>query len=920
MILFIVESPHKIKKISQILDNKYVIKASVGHIRDLQNNKMSIDFDNNFRPIYVIKEDKQKIVNELKAAAKNASSIYIATDRDLEGEAIAQHIYDVLKPKSYKRIVFNEISKTAIINAIENAGVINANVVEAQTTRRLLDRIYGYTISPIVNNNVNNAKSAGRVQSVAVRIIVDQERKIEDFMKTNATNSYYKTIAMLSGLKCSLMMTKSPNAVTYDGNVVHIESDDIVKSFLNVCIKSKFIVRGITETIGLEHAPPPFETSTLQQDANRRFGLPIEIVMKTAQKLYEAGFITYIRTDSVALSEDAHVTIKKVVTELFGLSYYQNTKHKTTAAGAQEAHEAIRPTDCSMQQLPSEITDKTQRKVYKLIWQRTIASQMKPAKIKSIIIQIDISKYIEKKIKPFYYFQSQINKVEWLGYKKVYQESTEDIDESNIDEDFNGKLPSTNSQLSMQSIKCTQEYKKPPVRYSEASMVNKIKKLGIGRPSTYVSTIKNILDKRYVMITNVPGIKKDSMVYSIDNTTNDISQTKTIITIGQENKKLVPTKAGISVTDYMLATFAELVDYDFTAKLETQLDKICDGKKTKFDVLSPFYKKIMDIVKNIPKTTNTNNSDILIGLDQNNNEIYCIKIKGSNLLKKEIDGKSYYQEIADNIDPQTISIKQAIKMFTYPKLLGTHENMSVLLCLNNKLGQAAYIKHGDKTYSAPSTDIKLIDAIEIIKQAMSKIINQMQFIHKRKKMIVKIINGPHGPYINLYSDKVYKNFPIKNIDPKKITQQEIIDIIQAKYSDKTKLAKTNTGAKPNAKTNNMTTATKSNAKTNSTVAKPNAKTNSTTSRSNAKTNTVAKPKTSAKSTATKSNAKTSEKPTAKKPVVKTTNVKPTAKKSVAKTTNAKPTAKKPAVKTTNAKTSEKSSAKRSTTKSTNKIS
>ena len=461
-----------------------------------------------------------------------------------------------------------------VTTAIKNAGEIDENLVNAQKARRVLDRLFGYMISPILQKQIGGSLSAGRVQSVAVRITVDKETEIKNFLTKNSDSSYFKVNGSFSGnLKASLQesIDKKPHELetAYRGRVAHMplsDSDDPnsdVVLFMKRCLKSEYVVHSVEDKMTTRSPSAPFTTSTLQQEANRKFGMSIDSTMKTAQKLYEAGFITYMRTDSVDISPEGHRDVKKVIESIYGQDYYQKNTYKNKAANAQEAHEAIRPTHPEMTDIKDETEDAYQIKLYKLIWQRTIASQMKPAKIKVTTIQISISRFIESKLSPFYYFQTQIETVVFPGFMKVYVEST-DNDENNQDEvpvnkNFTGKLPAVGSKVIMEEIIAKQEFLRPPVRYSEASLVKKLEELGIGRPSTYVNTIKTILNREYIKIGDVPGIKKDITIYTIKSENKkhvmEVYEESDTVLIGRETKKIIPTSLGITVNEFLMKYF-----------------------------------------------------------------------------------------------------------------------------------------------------------------------------------------------------------------------------------------------------------------------------------------------------------------------------------------------------------------------------
>ncbi|QGR53792.1 DNA topoisomerase 1 [Moumouvirus maliensis] len=815
-ILVIVESPNKISKISNFLGKNYVVKASVGHFRDLDPKKMSIDFENKFEPIYVVL--KPDVVKNLKNNLNKIDTVYIAADPDREGEAIAQSLYDVLKPKKYKRLRFNAITRQAILEAINNAGTIEKNLVNAQKARRVLDRLFGYLISPILQKQIGGKLSAGRVQSVTVRIAIDKENEIKNFVEKNSDSSFFKVTGKLSKLKSVLYLSKDKTPHTlktaYKGSVAHInliDSEDPHKNvtkLLNNCLKSEFYVHYIGEKIATRSASPPFTTSTLQQEANRKFGMSIDSTMKTAQKLYEGGFITYIRTDSVEISEEGHKDIKKIIEKEFGKEYYQKNIYKNKVANSQEAHECIRPTHPDLMSLDSEVEDTYQIKLYKLIWQRTIASQMPPAKIKIMTLQMTISKYIEKKINPYYYFQSQIETIIFPGYMTVYTESYDDVVE---DENKNNTetIPKVGDKLIMEEIVARQEYLKPPPRYSEASLVKKLEELGIGRPSTYVNTIKTILNREYIKIGDIPGIKKEVTSYTIKSKNKkhvmEIIEDTNQILLGKEVKKIIPTSLGTNVNNFLIENFGDFLDYKFTATMESELDEIAAGNKIWYKIIQSFYDKLKPIIDNLSIKNGINTNEKLLGVDKNGNEIFATKTKFGPVVKKKSGDKFIYSKIPDDLNLETIKLKDAIKLLVYPKNLGTYKSNNVIL---QKGSYGFYIQYNGQNYSVGEIDEKDIDidcAIKIIESKKTNNIAEFEIKKGKNKISAVVLKGPYGFYIQTRNGSQRKNYPMsKNIDPQKINLDQVKEIISQpkKTYSKSKTQKIiNKGSKKNSGAN-----------------------------------------------------------------------------------------------------------------------
>uniref|UniRef100_A0A6C0LTA9 DNA topoisomerase n=1 Tax=viral metagenome TaxID=1070528 RepID=A0A6C0LTA9_9ZZZZ len=791
-ILFIVESPGKINKIAEFLkglSDNYVIKASKGIFMDLDPKKMSIDFDHNYEPLYIY--TKPDVVKDLKGAMKGIDIVYLATDRDREGAGIAQSIIDTLKPKKYKRLLFNEITKQAILHAIKNGGEIEHNLVNSQKARRVLDRLFGYMISPVLQKQIGGKLSAGRVQSVANRIIVDKENEINDFITKNSDSTFFKVNGKFSGIKAELMEATDKKAyLIKDKLKVKTASISLTEGeqpnkhiiiFMKKCLKSNFIVRSVDDKMAMRSPSPPFTTSTLQQEANRKFGMSIDVTMKVAQKLYEGGYITYMRTDSVEISEEGHNNIKKVIETEYGNKYYQKNIYKNKSETSQEAHEAIRPTHPDLLRI-EEIDDAYQIKLYRLIWQRTIASQMKSAQIEVTTIQINISKFNDDKIEPYYLLQARLEKIFFQGFMKIYTESTDDPEEDEIMRNFSGKIPNVDDILKMENIIAIQEFLKPPPRYTEASLVKKLEAMGIGRPSTYVNTIKTIIDREYIKIGDIPGIKKNIYIYSIksenDKHIMKLFEEESEILIGKESKKIIPTKLGKIVNDFLIKNFPEMLDYKFTAKMEEELDDIAEGRKKWTKVIDTFYKKLKPIVENLAVKSNK-----LLGTDKDDHEIFTTQTKYGQAVSKRVDNKFIYANIPPSLNIETITLNEAIELLKnneeseFPKNLGKYKDHDVIL---QKGQYGLYIVFNKQNYSfEQQKDIDLEQAIEIIKKKDESKISEFDIKSIKAKAL--ILNGPHGPYIQIIKGKIKTNHKIPTeYDPTKLTEEMIINIITNK--------------------------------------------------------------------------------------------------------------------------------------------
>ena len=773
--LVVVESSGKINKLQSILGKGYIVLASAGIFQDLDPNTMSIDIDNNFEPQYII--TKPEIVTKLKAAMKKTSMLYIASDADREGEGIGMSIKDVLKPKQYKRITFKSVTKKTVLESIKQASDIDYDMVNAQKGRRVLDRLFGYLISPVLRKQIGGKSSAGRVQSPCVKLVVEKEDEIINFLEKNSNSSFYRVKGIFSAesdLKSTLYaLPKIPDLKKpYTGKIAQIAlvddmdaSNQNVITFLNACLKSSFTVHDVIAKMTTRSPSPPFTTSTLQQESFRKFGMSIENTMKNAQKLYEAGYITYMRTDSVEIPKETMPELKKVVIEQYGEDYYQEHIYKNKDQNAQEAHSAILPTKPELIDLAEKISDEFQIKLYKLIWQRTIASQMKHAKINVTTIQINISKIIDTKKTPFYYFQSQIDKVIFRGFMKVYVESVDDAEDQDTMTDFAGIIPTKGDVVVMKLIDAKQEYLRPPPRYTEASLVKKMEKLGIGRPATYAPSVKNIVEKEYITTGDNPGVKKNIYTYSIKSKKGkhvmDIDEVESTILIGKEKKRLIPTPVGRSIHEFMMQHFSEFIEYEFTAKMETDLDKIAKGKKVWQDVVNEFYQKIQPVVTELSKLKSiARANERILGNDKSGVEIFASKSKNGPYVAKKIDGKLVYANIDSPLELETIRLRDAIKLFEqkseYPKLLGSFEDNDVLL----KKGKTNfYIAHRSKTYSLPVdvSDITLKDAITLITEKKSNVL--AEFVVKGGTATV--LNGRNGlPYISFLKGKTRTFYPI----------------------------------------------------------------------------------------------------------------------------------------------------------------
>ncbi|MBT27339.1 MAG: DNA topoisomerase I, partial [Flavobacteriaceae bacterium] len=597
--LVIVESPAKAKTIEKFLGEDFKVVSSNGHISDLPSSELGIDVENNFQPKYQVSKEKKEIVKKLKNESKKVDVVWLASDEDREGEAIAWHLKEALKldDSATKRIVFREITKDAVLNAISNPRKINQSLVDAQQARRILDRLVGYKISPILWRKVKGGLSAGRVQSVALRLIAEREKEINDFIP----KEFYKTSAVFATSKDETFKAKY---------LENINEDSEFNSFVEGFINADFNISSVKKSPGVKKPTAPFTTSTLQQEASRKLGFSVSRTMSAAQKLYEQGFITYMRTDSVNLSEQAHKEIKSTIENNFGSQYYLKRNYKSKSKNAQEAHEAVRPTDFSKQ---NPMLDADQTNLYKLIWKRTVASQMSDAKIDKTIVNIKSSNHPNV-------FQSEGEVVKFDGFLKLYIESKDNVEE-------NGKelLPnlSVGQNVSKESVTVTQSFTKYPYRFTEATLVKKLEELGIGRPSTYAPTISTIINRKYVSKGDAEGIKRDIKKIVIS---DEIQNIKISEKYGSTKGRLVPSEVGILVNDFVSNNFKNIVDYNFTASVENDFDLIANGNKDWQKIIDLFYNPFIEKVNDVQKNAKRETGERILGNDPKSGRQLSVKL------------------------------------------------------------------------------------------------------------------------------------------------------------------------------------------------------------------------------------------------------------------------------------------------------
>ena len=765
--LVIVESPGKITKISKILGNDYIVKASVGHIRNLDPAKLSIDVNNNFEPEYII--TKKSVVSDLKAAVKSCKEVILAADEDREGEAIAASLAEVLKLKNPKRIVFNAITKTDILNALKNPKTIDDKMVNAQKARMILDKIVGYRLSPLLWNNIGHGLSAGRVQSVVVKIVIDREDKIDEF---NSENNFKVTGIFTSNgdnLKYVLYNSTKSSDKILKGSIYKTKNADDINKLFKVFSKCKYEVVNIFDKKSTRNPSPPFITSSLQQEASYKLGFTPKRTMSVAQKLYEGGYITYMRTDSTGISKEAMDECKKYIKKEYGNKYYKEREYKSKSKNAQEAHEAIRPTDIEK----TKVSDEEQNRLYNLIWKRTVASQMSSAEINNKVIQIEIS----NKTKLTYYFETSLETIEFEGFLKVYnlknQDKGDDEESENQKVDINS-VPKKGDKLDYKEIIGTEEYSKSIGRYNEASLVKELESKGIGRPSTFANVITKIQDKGYVERKDLMGEKKEVQIITLRK--DDISKKTKEITLGKEKNKLVPTNTGKLVTKYLLNNFDDIMDYKFTADMEEQLDQVANGDISWLKVLNDFYNPFDKTYKELYDSSSGPKPEgkCLGSHPELNNDIYTTTTKFGPVVKMVgITNKdTRYASLVKPLTLENITLDDAINLLKYPIDLGKYNENIVQL---QKGPHGFYIKYNSKNYSVENDEISLKDAINLIASKDKDIIKEVQ--DKSKSYIIK--NGDYGPYISYKIGKktTFKGIP-SNIDAKNITLEEINKIIK----------------------------------------------------------------------------------------------------------------------------------------------
>lgn len=763
--LVIVESPAKAKTIEKFLGSDYQVMSSFGHIRDLAEKGIGIDFEHNYKPLYVVSSDKKKVVSELKKAAKEAETVWLASDEDREGEAIAWHLFDELKLDRQKtrRIVFHEITKDAIVRAIDNPREIDGHLVDAQQARRVLDRIVGFELSPVLWKKVKPSLSAGRVQSVAVRLIVEREREINNFV----AESSYRVNAVFQ-------------AVDVKGNPAMLKAElqhrfankEDAMTFLEHCKDASFSISDIVTKPAKKSPAPPFTTSTLQQEAARKLGFSVSQTMRVAQTLYESGKITYMRTDSVNLSDLALNTSRAEITSMAGEKYVKIRKFTTNTKGAQEAHEAIRPTYMNAHTIEGTAQEK---KLYDLIWKRTIASQMADAELEKTSVYINCSCNQHQ-------FVATGEVIVFDGFLKVYLESTDDEDEETTD-----MLPAlkANQSLKAEEIIAQQRFTQKPPRYGEASLVRKLEELGIGRPSTYAPTITTIQNRSYVEKGDRPAEKRTfNMLVLKDGSVSDKTKTENT---GAEKSKLFPTDIGMVVNDFLTEYFPTILNYNFTAQVEKEFDSIADGKINWVSSIDKFYKQFHPVVEDTLKNSERQVGERVLGTDPKSGRQVSVKIGRfgpvAQIGTAEEEEKPVFASLRKDQLIETITLEDALELFKLPRQLGEFEGKEMTVAIG-RFGP--YIRHDGSFYSLPKTD----DPLSVTAERAISIIEEKREAEKNKVIAVlgeqneyQVLNGRFGPYFT-YEKNNYK-IP-KSIDPKTLTADKCRELVEQQGTVKPK--------------------------------------------------------------------------------------------------------------------------------------
>ena len=731
--LVIVESPAKAKTIKKFLGDDFEVASSYGHVRDLPQGNIAIDIENDFSPTYEISAEKKKIVGDLKKLAKDAQQVFLATDEDREGEAISWHLCHALgiAPEKAHRITYTEVTEKAILNAVNQPRKIDINLVNAQQARRVIDRLVGYNLSPVLWKKVRLARSAGRVQSVAVRLIVEREREIQAFKSV----SFYKVTAQFfvkdKNGQTSILKAELPGK---------FETEEEALKFLEKCKNAEFTVKDVEKKPGKKSPSQPFTTSTLQQEAGSKLGFSVSRTMLIAQKLYESGLITYMRTDSVNLAESAIGAAKNEIVNRYGEEYSKPRRYKTKSSGAQEAHEAIRPSYLDRKEVEREFDEV---RLYELIWKRTMASQMADAKIERTIVKISISTTQEE-------FVAKGEVVLFDGFLKVYQESKDESEVENEEE--SGLLPplSVGQLLKLKEMLSTQKFTKPAARFSEASLVRKLEELGIGRPSTYAPTIITIQKRSYVVKEGREGTERNYKVFTLKE--NEIRESQKTEIVGKEKAKLFPTDMGGLVNDFLLKNFKNIMDYSFTANIEKEFDEIAAGQIIWNEMIGNFYKPFYQNVENTTQNAERVTGERELGTDPKSGEKVIVRMGRYGPMAQigqhddENGKKPRYARLRNGQSLESIQLEEALELFKLPRILGELEGLEVKVNIG-RFGP--YVQHNKKFASIGKEKdvytIKLDEAIELILEKRKADANKTINVFEAED--IHVLNGRYGPYI-----------------------------------------------------------------------------------------------------------------------------------------------------------------------------
>ena len=757
--LVIVESATKAKTIEKILGQDFKVVSCVGHISDLPVKELGVDVDNDFKPKYIIPTEKKPVIKDLKKFVSESDKVWLASDEDREGEAIAWHLYENLNltNKDYDRIVFHEITKNAILNALDSPREINYNLVNAQQARRVLDRLVGYELSPVLWRKVKTGLSAGRVQSVSVRLIVEKEREIKNFL----TNSTFKSIGIFKNSSGINLRAELNNK---------FDSSEEVKLFLQKNINSIYTVSNVEKKPAKKSPTPPFTTSTLQQEASRKLGFGVTRTMSTAQKLYEAGLITYMRTDSVTISEEAKTSILSEIESKYGDSYVNLRNYKNKNKSAQEAHEAVRPTDISVEDISS---DYDQQRLYQLIWRRTISSQMSDAQIERTVVNIDSNSFDQ-------IFIARGEVIKFDGFLRVYNEGTDD----EVQEE-KGILPqlNVNENLDLVNIISRESFSRPPSRYTEASLVKKLEELGIGRPATYATTISTIQNRGYVSKGENEGLER--IYKSIELKNGDIIESTSTEKTGSNKGKLVPTDIGIIVNDFLVDNFNNILDYGFTAEVEKSFDKIAEGNQNWTDIIKQFYTDFHTNVNIVKDTAERQSGEKILGEDPVSGRVVKVRLGKFGPIAQigtiDDEDKPIFASLTKDQQLDTITLNEALELFKFPKEIGTYRGETVTVN-NGRYGP--YLKYSSKSISIPKEidphSVNIDSAIPLIDEKLKS----DEPIHIYNDLPVIKGKGRFGPFIkwNEMFINVNKTYDFDNLTVDNI--EELIELKLKKEKEK----------------------------------------------------------------------------------------------------------------------------------------